>query len=322
MPNYLFASNNVAHFSTAVINTETDRYDSTRVPYGFHAQSGDSITSPEFEKTSTDVTWIHFRQYNETLYGNVNGEVFAVLDDNGNEIVQINKTSIGGQSANLVLSDGISSINADIDDPYNSDAMVTYDIKVEIIFTDMLVEVYRNNVLIGSLNLQVNQSNISAPSRIRFKNQIEYNGHTLVFSEIIVSDSDTRNARLSFVRPVSLGAYNDWDGAVTDLTDDDTTTAMTTRDADQSVSLLLDAYSGSTSISGIVTSSLTTLGQNAPSGIAHLMRLSGVDYEGTTFNPTDSFDSQIQSWDINPATSLPWTAADLAALEYGFRSKA
>lgn len=322
MPNYLFASNNVAHFSTALINTEAGRFDATRVPYGFSAQLNDEITSPFFEKTSTDVTWVHFRQYHEVTYSNINGEIFAALDDNGNEIVQINKITKGGQAGRLTISDGVSTIDTLINEGYPDNVMVTYDIKIEIIFTNMLVEVYRNNVLIGSLNLQVNQSNITAPSRIRFKNYAQFSGHQFVFSEVIVSDSDTRNARLSFVRPIALGAYNEWAGSVTDLTDDDNTTAMTTRDPEQSVSLDLDTYNGASAISGIVTSSLTTLGQNAPSGIAHLMRLSGVDYEGTVFNPTDGLDSQVQSWDINPATSAPWTAADIAALEYGFRSKA
>lgn len=76
--------------------------------------------------------------------------------------------------------------------------------------------------------------------------------HGLYFSEVIISDSDTRNARLDLLRPVSAGAYENFDGPLSSLADDDPTTGMTTTLPDQSQSTILSDYAGANNISNVV----------------------------------------------------------------------
>lgn len=50
-----------------------------------------------------------------------------------------------------------------------------------------------------------------------------------------------------------------------------------------------------------------------------VVRVGGVDYEGPTIAPSNQFVAVVQPWEINPATGLAWTPADLDAIEAGMK---
>lgn len=55
--------------------------------------------------------------------------------------------------------------------------------------------------------------------------------------------------------------------------------------------------------------------------IAPVIRSGGTNYEGTQYALGTSFSTNTQIREVNPDTGLPWTVADLAAIEAGYRLK-
>jgi hypothetical protein len=125
------------------------------------------------------------------------------------------------------------------------------------------------------------------------------------------------------LRPVTLGFHNDWVGVVTQLSDDDPSSGMTTILANQSETVNLSAYVGADNMSSVAIATLAVAGVGAPQNMKHLVRMSGVDYEHPTLHalaPTLQYN--ISDFQENPGTSLPWTSTDIAAaFEIGFTSK-
>lgn len=322
MPNILFASNNVSHFPTVEAGSVPGTYDSTRVPYSLALSSYELVPSPVFPGSTGEETWFHFRNYVGDLDFNRTDTIFQAYDAAGKFLFQLNKR--GTTYSHLItahLYDGVTTNSVNSTIPLTPYKMNTIDIKYKVNGVSIELQVYVNGSLSLTNTFGANPSGYDVP--IRF---VIGAGFTKTFtsiqhySEIIVADGDTRNARLNLLRPLAAGAFEQWLGALGVLADDDTTTGLTTIAADQRHTMTLTPYTGAANISNFVSVSSTTRGLNSPSQLKHTVRLSGVNYDGPVRAVPYELAYQITDFTINPATSLPWHSDDLSLIETGFIS--
>lgn len=318
MPNILFASNSISHFPGSYISGSSWAYDGNRVPYAIACPNETVCASPLIPLSQTNETWFHFKMGSTLWYVNDDDPVIELVNSIGNRVVQLtfhDRTTEGYHLRSQM--DGFSFTNVRYI-PMPNNQSRTYDIKVSFDGLSFEVSVYMNELLLEQQIYPV--SNYDPPRYMWLGGQIGNFSAINQYSEIIVADGDTRNARLDLLRPVAVGAYGNWDGPVASLSDDDPTTGMTTLSPNQSQSTVLTPYTGASNVSNVVQVTQTVRGINSPENLQHLIRMSGVDYLTPNFAIPTSKEYQTTDWRLNPATSAPWDAADLASAEFGFRS--
>jgi len=327
MPNIVFASNNIAHFPNARAGSIVGTFDSDRVPYSIQAENNEELGSPVFAPVSGDTTWFNFRIYCPAAVFGGQESMLRAYDADDNVLFNVRKRgSTNAGLTEILLYDGNS------EQSVFSTVKVTYkktnSIAIKYTQTNLLIqcELYINGQLGGTAEFFSNPNNFGNPVRFvigcPFTDGILDGGNDSKqpYSEIIVADGDTRNGRLDMLRPAAAGTFEEWEGSIGVLADDDTTTGMTTLTGGDKQTVTLSSYTGASNISNFVTISQTTRGQNSPTQLQHLVRLSGVDYPSAVKAIPFELAYQITDYDVNPATSLPWTAADLSAIETGFES--
>ena len=323
MPNILFASNSVSHFPGSTIGSALWSFDSNRVPYSIQTPLQTKCGSPllPISPDNTQEWWFHLRNGSSEWYVNSDDSIIEIVDANGARILELSMYDRTGEGYHTRYTvDGVSYTNTQ-SLPIPENMMRTYDIMIKNDGLNWRAEVYTNELLIENISVPVNT--FIAPARFNIgghAGDTNNNDTNYYYSEIIVADGDTRNARLDLLRPVAVGAYGNWNGPVLSLSDDDPTTGMTTVSPLQSQSTILTPYSGATNISNIVQITTSVRGINSPANLQHLIRMSAVDYLTASIPVPFSKDYQITDWALNPATSLPWAAADLVTAEFGFKS--
>lgn len=326
MPNILFASNSISHFPGSRIGSPAWAYDPNRVPYSIELPLETIAASPRFPQTTTDETWIHFRVGAGIWQVNSENPIVEIVDNSGARILQLayhNRTTEGWHMRSVM------DVNSFLDVrvvPFLGASLRTVDIQIKLGTLTAEFRVYINELLTLERTFSYNSNNKRHPRFMwiggAFRSSTGDAEDLLEphYSEIIVADGDTRNARLDLLRPVAVGVYNNWDGPLISLADDDPTTGMTTVSPNQSQTTILTPYTGANNISNIVQVTTTVRGLNSPTKLRHLIRMSGVDYLTPDFDVPFSKEYQVTDWKQNPATSQPWAATDLTNVEFGFRS--
>ena len=325
MPNILFASNSVSHFPGSVIGAPAWSFDSNRVPYSLEVPLTTIVSSPPIpDPTPTNVWWFHFRNGSNLWYLNNNEPICQVTTEDGTEIFRMNfHNRITTEGYHFYLTaDGTNYFSQRLNIPIGAKQLRTYDVRYEFNGVNLIVQFYCNELLMHSWDIPV--ASYFRPARLLLGGSDGNNGDgQQYFSEVIIADGDTRNARMNLLRPTAVGAYGNWQGPVVSLADDDPTTGMTTTLPNQNQSTILTPYTGANNISNIVQVTTTVRGISAPENLRHLIRMSGVDYlSPDTYAIPFEKAYQVTDWAQNPATSLPWAATDLVNVEFGFRSLA
>lgn len=326
MPNILFASNSISHFPGSQIGSLEWAFDSRRVPYSIKFPLETVGASPAFTESSTDETWVHFRVGAKVWWTNSDNPLIEIVDINGGRICQLsfrNRPENGWTLRTAIDGNTFSDVRYV---PFLGASLRTIDIQIKLGTLQAEFRVYVNELLLIERSFAYNQLNARKPRFIWLGGASQGTGNDSLsdyephYSEIIIADGDTRNARLDLLRPVSAGVYGNWDGPLVSLSDDDPTTGMTTVSPNQTQSTILTPYTGANNISNIVQVTTTVRGLNSPTKLRHLIRMSGVDYLTPDFDVPFSKEYQVTDWTQNPATSAPWAATDLTNVEFGFRS--
>lgn len=314
MPNILFASNSISHFPGTLPKSEVWTFDSKRVPYSIGTPANTQVSSPKFPASESGETWFHFRHGAAGWDVNADDGICQILDGNGNILLSFRLSNKFDYRS--TFNAGSQTIAKTKGTPWQAAVMRTFDIKWAC--SDIMAElaVYVNEMLLYTHSLSVTAKQY--PRFLTLGGSIQEGR----FSEIIVADGDTRNARLDLLRPTAAGAYGNWNGKLSSLADDDPTTGMTTTLPDQFQSTILTPYTGAYNISNVVQVTTTVRGINSPENLEHFIRMSGIDYPSDSFAIPYEKDYQVTDWKLNPATSAPWDADDLTGIEFGFKSLA
>lgn len=328
MANILFASNNVAHFVDAYKNTNNDNYDQDKVPYAITIAPFSETSSPEFASSTTGEVWFHFRaRFKEYSSRDESQKIMFRFTDPENpsiyfEMRQSNTTgyNYNNQYLRYLAHDGntLKSFQEPIRIP-DAPIFNTFDIQFKYVASDKIqFKVYRNNALVFAKTFEQNGTEtVNLPTNFTFGSPFG----EVYYSEFLVADGDTRNARIRTINPNAQGFWDEWGGEISSLSDDDATSGMFTKQPEKRHTVSLSPPAGLTSISNLVLVSYASVGLNGPDKLKHITRQSLVDYEGPQHQLTDSTRIHVTDFQLNPATGNPWTLSDLQAVEIGMKSE-
>ena len=321
MPQLLFTSNSISHFPGSEVKSADWCFDSSRVPYAIYAPPATVVAPPQTEPSTSGQTWLHMRYGADEWHVNPTERVIEMLDANANSLLSFTQRDASTEGYRVTIHTESQTGTANKFLPMANQQLRTLDLQLIHENLTMEANLYLNEMLVVTVNLS--QTSARVPVLFFFGGMTGNNADRgLYFSEVIISDTDTRNARLDLLRPVSGGVYGNFDGPIASLADDDPTTGMTTLLPDQKQSTILSPYGGANNISNVVQTTTTVRGINSPEKLRHFLRMSGVDHETADFDVPFTKDFQVTDWPLNPATSQPWEAGDLVDMEFGFESKA
>jgi len=328
MPAIRFASNNISHFPGSQPGALGASFDSSRVPYSIMLTNYQLLSSPTFAPVAGTVTWLHFRFYGEgNEYGINNGNtgtLIQVVDSLNRVICRVHKrNSIYTQDVVMTLHNGNTTLPVNGLIPMAIAKLNTVDLALTITGSLIKGDLYINGALAATATFGSNPNSMGNPVRFAIGTPFaESLIEPTYFSEIIVADGDTRNARLNFLRPVSGGYIGQWDGLLSSMGDDDPATGLYTTVANERHAFDLSTYVGAQNISNVVTVSQTTRGLNSPANLQHFMRQGGVNYDSPSIPVDFGLQYNLVDLQTNPSTSAPFTSTDIADLEMGIRSVA
>jgi len=281
------------------------------------------MTSPKFTPVTGEVCWLHHRLYPIARTTVGNDILIQGYDTDGNLLFDVKKVfNVTSYQCVLKLyhDAGSGSMNATF--PLNQDYLNGVDIMYEATASSMTATLYINSAEVASVTHGSNTTGWGQVAYTTMGPAFVSGANALRFSEFIIADGDTRNARLNLLRPTAEGGETDWSGLVTDLSDDDPTTGMTTTLIDQRQAVQVGAYTGAGNVSAVIVASQSLAGEGGPQNMRHTVRMGAVNYDSPADIPLDvSLQYELTNFLINPGTSLPWTGADLAVMEMGFISK-
>lgn len=139
-------------------------------------------------------------------------------------------------------------------------------------------------------------------------------------SEIIGSTEATIGWRLATLVPTGNGNYTTWTNdytAVDEVTYSDADFIYDGTNTDKETYTFSDPTLGSFLVKGVGVATRAKCDSTGPQNLQHLVRISAVDYNGSSHALNVGYDSYVTIWATSPATSTTWTSAEVNALEAG-----
>jgi hypothetical protein len=154
-----------------------------------------------------------------------------------------------------------------------------------------------------------------------------------VYTEVIVSQDDTRGRRVANLEPTADGANTAWGGAIAEINDDalrDTEfiSSTTANQVETYVTSDLSAVADNLYVMSIVTNARAKIGNlgTGPQNLQHVVRSNSVDYfSANVTRPNggalDARTGPTQAiWLVDPNTSAAWATAAVNAMQIGVKS--
>lgn len=181
------------------------------------------------------------------------------------------------------------------------------------------VEVYFNGSNTPIMSYAGDVTTNSATSLNQFFMGTHLEGSIDAWSEIIVSDLNTRSMSLLSRPPVAPGNTQDWTGSVSDINEDslDVTTFITTpnnNDLSEWTTSENDVIPvGSWDVQAVIESVDLNIGSVGPQNFEFVIRpaTGSSDYFSSSIPGSASFDKYSYIWQQNPGTSSAWNLSDI-----------
>lgn len=143
------------------------------------------------------------------------------------------------------------------------------------------------------------------------------------FRGFVVADAPTIGWRTATYYPAGAGNDTAWTGAYTAIDEliHSDVDAITSSAADQveTVTTTGPSLSGYT-VLGVVVAVRARRGASGPQNLQVALRSAGTNYFSSTKSLTVGFETKMNIWETNPATSVAFTTAEIASLQPGVKS--
>lgn len=294
-------------FDAAVCDFAWRLYDST---------SGGGLFQFTHDIAAGDVTWYHFGMNSDTQFSNEDGYIHMIKDVSGNNIAYFDLND-GAMRLAVVGTSTLYSPQAAMPVGF-----ARYDIKITMTNPGILAEMFVNGSASPGFTISVaDHGGRTKPATFVLQS---YDSDDTYTSEVYVADFDTRNTRPVKQVPDADGFHSDWTGGWAALGDEDVMTAADGVLVGDKVSVNLDGYPGPASPGGIkavVIKIASSKGATGPQNLAPFVRIAGTDYSAADLPITEDMAVSLTEFALNPATSLPWSTADLDTTEIGLEAK-
>lgn len=311
-------------------------YRSSFTRCGMSSGDNNSVADPPFYRIASPLWssavssfWFHtqvcFRQGGASITGDSNFQVVRFLDAagvcrlglrcNGSNQLKLFKRTAAGTITDIATSSTVAnfglSINAlDMQVVYNSSGSVT---------------VYHAGVQILTFSGDMTTDGATTLQQVELGNAGSI--AAAVYSECIVSDSDTRAMALQVLTSSTAGTTQSWTGTASNVNQ------TTVNDANYVYSATanqLQEYkpaalvSGNYNVLAVAMIARALVGSSGPSKMDFVTRIATTEYLSSDYSPSvgsfNNFGPYIQT--TNPATSVAFTTADLVStnFQYGLKS--
>jgi len=314
----LFASNNKVDWgNNPTTSVDGTKYDNTRVPYGIVLPGSVTVPMVDFHKASTTgVVWYHFRIKLLNTFGiSQDGYMIDIMDSAGAILGRVD--FLNGFAAAQVYGDSM--VTGIYGGAWGNTAILDVDMSISVTASTILMNLYLGQALISTASVANVVSGRTSARRMDF-NLFDVLG-THVFSEFIAAETDTRGSRLRRLDVGNaFGTYNGWAGAITALSDDDTTTGLISNTAAQRTSGAIAAITGAPIIGALVSVSQASHGATGPYQMKQTVRMAGINYDGILTPLSQNKNVYTECWELNPAVTAAWTATSVNTVEAGLLS--
>lgn len=274
--------------------------------------------------------WMHFR-FNPPRYFNAeaDGHIVSFRDETGTLVARLDVLNGGVQARVFGDAEGFNSGTLTTLTDY---ALYTFDMRVSV-GADIVMDLYNGGVLISTATI-ANTEGKGRPAYAIFDNDdltqvssLTSSDRKVYFSEIIATDGEsTIGWRLATLEPLAQGHYNEITGDVSNLIFADDGLSISSATPGHRKSWTLSSYNGPAAPAGgiraVIAKTHSALGVTGPENVRPFVRIGGVDYLASADIRPAALVGENYVMDVNPATGLAWTPADLASLEQGIEVKA
>ena len=281
------------------------------------------------QRINVQEAWIHFNYFGDP--GGTGTIVTRVRNSSNVENVRL--TWVEASNALNVQYRNASSVWVDLPNPlgglggYNDKG--TYDIRVKIGGSGVgRIEWYCNSVFIGAA-IGINTSHFGDINNVRWNTG---GGITTAFSQILIASENTIGWNIVYKFFNANGDMQEWTGNYTDIDEQNGTTITDYISSDivGEISLFQGPAFGAIPTGTVIKAVSTSLfGRNDGTGVGP-QEISGAIKQGVNLYETPTIqalyagnDARQIIYDVDPATSLPWTGIGAVnASQFGFVSKA
>lgn len=203
------------------------------------------------------------------------------------------------------------------------------DVHVKIADSGGMFELYYNGILAASYTGDTNL--FSGANCADFWMGSTWNNSSFPtrWSQVILTDTtDTRAMKLATIRPNGAGTTDQWTGSYTDVdevgifNDSDYISSGTPNQVELFTMTDLSPTAQTLDVLAFVMTGRARRGAAGPQNLQAAVRTSGTDYfSGNLPALSPAFNSLTPTiWELNPATSAPWSISDIQGIEAGFKS--
>ena len=267
--------------------------------------------------------WLHFRGYPVDVGSDGSSGQSWLQFFNSSGVLVADLIKDGNVSNNSKIRVyGTSTVTSTLTVNFVVNTAIFLDFHITVSGLTTTVNVYVNGAFaFATTNTNNGSRGIPVKAQMRSANVGYSTMNKMFFSEFIVANSSTVGMRLDEQEPSTLGTYQDMTGVVGNLNNADPKLGILATGVGQRTSWNPETYTGSGNIAAVVSSIRAHRKSGSPSKLAHFLRISGVNYDGSDVSIADYTQTQ-NIWSVNPATGLPWVTADMSGIEFGFKSAA
>lgn len=281
------------------------------------------LTTPTFTAAST--LWVHGQFFEATSNATTaNTQLFRLLDG-GTARLLVRGTGTAGQvkistrNAAGTITDLVTSSSG----AWAGATITSFDLFINYAVSG------RVTLYIGGTQVADFSGDVTTNSATTL-NQLEVGGcstaNGVSWTEVIVSDGDTRGKGLWLMNTSSAGNADQWAGTLSNVnknTINDATFISSGTNNQIQEYLVGTAPAGAYAVDAVVMSARALRGSLGPQHFGFVTRVGGTDYTSSDRAPTlsfSNFNNYIQA--TNPDTSAVWTLPDLtaASVNYGVKS--
>lgn len=295
-------------FSRSSVRTQTFSYMEANFTSLTEGWLHVTINIEFFANTNQDFAWVELRD------STTGQSVFQIDGDDG--------------SFNLEYWNGASftEITPTINSFLTQDTVQKLDFHWKIADTDGVFELFIDEVLAASFTGDTLNAGFTQIDRVRLLNTSHSQNSSLYnvyFSETIVADVSTIGWHLKTLAPTGVGNSTTWTGTFDDVDDitfnDDTFISSGT--AEEVELFTIEDLGAAFQVEAVVVAARSRTAVTGPQNLQMAIRTGGSNFFSSNVPVGTGFAGEQAVWDLNPDTGLPWTNAEVDALEIGVKSK-
>jgi hypothetical protein len=201
---------------------------------------------------------------------------------------------------------------------------VTWDFHVTV-GTNIVMEIYANDALVQTVTTPNNGK--SGVKNVKFVNEDAGSSFSYpnAYSEIVMLGGEsTLGCRLALLTPNAAGFHSAWAGSYLGLAAYGDGSFLSAVTAGIRHSWKHSAYAGNTnpaSVRAVAVKPFIRAGGSGPQSYKPFVRIASADYDGAAVSGNNGL-TTMHLWELNPATGVGWTVAELSTLEVGLLSVA